>query len=55
MEMSEACPDTSGEEYIDQFEPEHTSQNSSAVVEAMFKDILPWNISQIITKTDQLT
>ena len=34
-EMSEACPDTSGEEYIDQFQPEHTSQNSPAVVEAM--------------------
>ena len=27
------------------------SQNSLAAAEAEFKDVLPWNISQMITKT----
>ena len=51
MEMSEAWPDTFDEEYIHQFQPEPTHKNSLAAAEAEFKDILPWIISKMITKT----
>ena len=51
MEMSEDWPYNYNEGYIHQFqyEPTHKITNSSRNTE--FKDILPWNISQMITET----
>ena len=46
--MGEACPDTYDVGYIHQFHPQPTAANS---LKAELKDILPCNISQIITKT----
>ena len=51
MEMSEAWPDTFHEGYIHHFQPEPTQKNSLAAAEAEFKDILLWNISEMIMKT----
>ena len=49
--MSEAWPDTYNEGYISQFQPDPITEFTSSSRSTAFKDILPWNISQIITKT----
>ena len=51
MKMSEAWPDLFYEEYIHQFQPEPTHKFTSSSRGTGFKDILPLNISQLITKT----
>ena len=52
MEISEVWPDTYDEGYIHQFQPEPTHKfTSSSSRSTKFKDILPWNISEMITKT----
>ena len=49
--MSEAWPDTYDERYIHQFQPEPTYKFTSSSTSTDFKNILPWNFSQIIRKT----
>ena len=39
------------ERYIHQFQPEPTHKSTSSSRSTEFKDILSWNLSQIITKT----
>ena len=51
MEMSETWPDTFDEVHIHHFQPESTPKFTSSSRSPEFKDILPWNISQIIMKT----
>ena len=51
MEMSEAWPDTVDKGYVHQFQPEPILKFTSSSRSTEFKDILPWNISQMITKT----
>ena len=47
MEMIEASPD---EEYLHQCQTATTDIFSGSSISTKFKDILPWNISQMITK-----
>ena len=53
MEMRETWPDTFNEGHMHPFQIEPHLQNSLAAAEALteFKDIGPWNILQMITKT----
>ena len=51
MEMSKAWPDIFYEGYIHQFQPESLTKLTSRRRSTEFKDILPWNISQMIKKT----
>ena len=52
MEMSKAWPDIFYEGYIHQFQPEPTNKTHHHQQKYQaFKDLLPWNISQLITKT----
>ena len=50
MEIIEAWPDTYNEGYIHQFQPKPTKKFTRSNRSTEFKDILPWNISQMITK-----
>ena len=51
MKMSEACPDTYNEGYTHQFQLNPLTKFTTTSRSTEFKDILPWKISQIITKT----
>ena len=51
MEMSEVWPDTYDEGYMHQFLNPFTKSTTSSSNSTEFKDILPWNISQMIMKT----
>ena len=50
-EMNEVWPDMFNVEYTDQFQPGTTHKISTISRSTKFKDILPWNVSQLITKT----
>ena len=50
-EMSEVWPDTYDEGYMHQFLNPFTKSTTSSSNSTEFKDILPWNISQMIMKT----
>ena len=51
MEISEVWLDTYDEGYIHQFQPEPTQKIHYSSRSIEFKDILPWNIPQMITET----
>ena len=51
MTMHEVGPDTYDEGYIHQFQLEPLTKFMSSSSSTEFKDIIPWNISQMITKT----
>ena len=53
--MGEAWTDMYDEEYIHQFQPEPRTEFTSSNRSTKFKDILPWNISQMITKTNPIS
>ena len=53
MEMSEAWPDTFNEVIYINYNLNPLTKFTSSNRSTEFKDILPWNISQMITKTVQ--